>query len=132
MKKITRYICLALTPGLLAQCNDYLDTTNPGQSDDEFVTSSPEEAYKTLSWTYGEYRTNIVAGGNYNYQDVLGSDAEYMSEYPTANNVIARLQPEATGINALRSEEHTSELQSRENLVCRLLLEKKKRKNQSN
>src|SRR5690606_39744755 len=27
---------------------------------------------------------------------------------------------------AKRSEEHTSELQSRENLVCRLLLEKKK------
>src|SRR5207302_7479167 len=32
----------------------------------------------------------------------------------------ARLAPE------VRSEEHTSELQSRENLVCRLLLEKKK------
>src|SRR5690606_41979576 len=30
---------------------------------------------------------------------------------------------------AARSEEHTSELQSRENLVCRLLLEKKKKKN---
>src|SRR5207302_9443325 len=30
---------------------------------------------------------------------------------------------------AVRSEEHTSELQSRENLVCRLLLEKKKKKN---
>src|SRR5690606_40039210 len=29
-----------------------------------------------------------------------------------------------------RSEEHTSELQSRENLVCRLLLEKKKRRRQ--
>src|SRR5690606_41549840 len=29
-----------------------------------------------------------------------------------------------------RSEEHTSELQSRENLVCRLLLEKKKNKQQ--
>src|SRR5690606_41696609 len=28
---------------------------------------------------------------------------------------------------AHRSEEHTSELQSRENLVCRLLLEKKKK-----
>src|SRR5690606_41983082 len=28
----------------------------------------------------------------------------------------------------LRSEEHTSELQSRENLVCRLLLEKKKQR----
>src|SRR5207302_2795163 len=30
-----------------------------------------------------------------------------------------------------RSEEHTSELQSRENLVCRLLLEKKKKKQQT-
>src|SRR5690606_40755734 len=30
-----------------------------------------------------------------------------------------------------RSEEHTSELQSRENLVCRLLLEKKKKASQS-
>src|SRR5207302_10091131 len=29
--------------------------------------------------------------------------------------------------NCRRSEEHTSELQSRENLVCRLLLEKKKK-----
>src|SRR5690606_41572330 len=30
-----------------------------------------------------------------------------------------------------RSEEHTSELQSRENLVCRLLLEKKKQKHRN-
>src|SRR5207302_9182492 len=30
------------------------------------------------------------------------------------------------GVRGPRSEEHTSELQSRENLVCRLLLEKKK------
>src|SRR5947209_11887139 len=33
------------------------------------------------------------------------------------------------GIRALRSEEHTSELQSRQYLVCRLLLEKKKKIN---
>src|SRR5688572_32444892 len=31
-------------------------------------------------------------------------------------------------IGSLRSEEHTSELQSQSNLVCRLLLEKKKKK----
>src|SRR5947209_13532147 len=31
-----------------------------------------------------------------------------------------------------RSEEHTSELQSRQYLVCRLLLEKKKKKKQNN
>src|SRR5690606_40038778 len=34
-----------------------------------------------------------------------------------------------TPIVSTRSEEHTSELQSRENLVCRLLLEKKKKNN---
>src|SRR5688572_31111681 len=32
------------------------------------------------------------------------------------------------GYGAVRSEEHTSELQSQSNLVCRLLLEKKKKK----
>src|SRR5438552_11220054 len=31
------------------------------------------------------------------------------------------------GANTMRSEEHTSELQSPDHLVCRLLLEKKKR-----
>src|SRR5690606_41456111 len=38
------------------------------------------------------------------------------------SEVGARVRP---GRRRLRSEEHTSELQSRENLVCRLLLEKK-------
>src|SRR5690349_22883454 len=33
--------------------------------------------------------------------------------------------------NTIRSEEHTSELQSRRDLVCRLLLEKKKKKTRS-
>src|SRR3712207_8654856 len=32
-----------------------------------------------------------------------------------------------TAVRLIRSEEHTSELQSRQYLVCRLLLEKKKR-----
>src|SRR2546430_9997327 len=36
---------------------------------------------------------------------------------------------EAGLINRRRSEEHTSELQSQSNLVCRLLLEKKKKIN---
>src|SRR5690606_41968585 len=38
-------------------------------------------------------------------------------------------RPAPSGLQAARSEEHTSELQSRENLVCRLLLEKKKYRN---
>src|SRR2546430_17134462 len=36
-----------------------------------------------------------------------------------------RERPGAAGSARLRSEEHTSELQSQSNLVCRLLLEKK-------
>src|SRR5690606_41012193 len=42
----------------------------------------------------------------------------------TIERSVAILQ--STFFYAYRSEEHTSELQSRENLVCRLLLEKKK------
>src|SRR5690606_34413354 len=40
---------------------------------------------------------------------------------------LAWLLKAITLIDLTRSEEHTSELQSRENLVCRLLLEKKKK-----
>src|SRR5690606_40791472 len=49
-----------------------------------------------------------------------GSDmgAEYFAGYVTEKALSVD--------NLFRSEEHTSELQSRENLVCRLLLEKKK------
>src|SRR5690606_40462753 len=36
-------------------------------------------------------------------------------------------RPPGCAVPPRRSEEHTSELQSRENLVCRLLLEKKKK-----
>src|SRR5690606_41082012 len=43
-----------------------------------------------------------------------------------ADRVAGRPVPRDRVRAAQRSEEHTSELQSRENLVCRLLLEKKK------
>src|SRR5690606_41349296 len=39
-----------------------------------------------------------------------------------------RIAESSKHLPGVRSEEHTSELQSRENLVCRLLLEKKKNK----
>src|SRR5437588_2817766 len=43
----------------------------------------------------------------------------------------SRAPPKAIGID-VRSEEHTSELQSHSDLVCRLLLEKKKNKQRHN
>src|SRR2546430_12771076 len=44
------------------------------------------------------------------------------------NNLVVEHFPDVVNIDftANRSEEHTSELQSQSNLVCRLLLEKKK------
>src|SRR5690606_39663665 len=48
----------------------------------------------------------------------VGSKGRFIT---STSNSFNRLTPSST-----RSEEHTSELQSRENLVCRLLLEKKK------
>src|SRR5690606_39815483 len=41
--------------------------------------------------------------------------------------LLDQAQPGQADAAPRRSEEHTSELQSRENLVCRLLLEKKKK-----
>src|SRR5438270_5734323 len=44
--------------------------------------------------------------------------------------MILRVCPHQPWLEGSRSEEHTSELQSQSNLVCRLLLEKKKKKKQ--
>src|SRR5690554_7647761 len=46
-----------------------------------------------------------------------------------ANRELYRQEPQTfyDAMDRLRSEEHTSELQSRPHLVCRLLLEKKKK-----
>src|SRR2546422_3373594 len=45
------------------------------------------------------------------------------------HDFVLALQPRNVAFDARRSEEHTSELQSRLHLVCRLLLEKKKNGN---
>src|SRR5947207_9884902 len=46
--------------------------------------------------------------------------------------VVESPQDEAETLSRLRSEEHTSELQSHSDLVCRLLLEKKKKNKNKN
>src|SRR5437899_9593862 len=53
--------------------------------------------------------------------------AAKMSKSKPENNILVHDQPEQI-TDKLRSEEHTSELQSLRHLVCRLLLEKKKKK----
>src|SRR5690606_41243124 len=59
------------------------------------------------------------------FQQILYGNAA--KEDPNARVVVVQTENLYIGLLVLdRSEEHTSELQSRENLVCRLLLEKKK------
>src|SRR3989449_2063678 len=59
-----------------------------------------------------------------------GVRAVQLLEHDHPGQLVRERQPgEAPGaFGGLRSEEHTSELQSRLHLVCRLLLEKKKKK----
>src|SRR5258707_6464668 len=47
----------------------------------------------------------------------------------TAVTTLSVMAARTSATSAYRSEEHTSELQSRQYLVCRLLLEKKKKDN---
>src|SRR2546422_5616845 len=65
------------------------------------------------------FRSEIVSEGNLN----LGDNAVVKGKI-SVKTVVMRGKINAN-VNA-RSEEHTSELQSRLHLVCRLLLEKKK------
>src|SRR5258707_8768706 len=50
---------------------------------------------------------------------------------PTAREVLVVAERQTQHEQRRRSEEHTSELQSRQYLVCRLLLEKKKKDKQT-
>src|SRR5256886_13324282 len=77
-----------------------------GEPDDvfDFTSDVSRSGIRGVRWTYREQRLTLF------FQDNTGFGR-------------FRLNP------VLRSEEHTSELQSQSNLVCRLLLEKKKKVN---
>src|SRR5690554_7337929 len=73
----------------------------------------------------------VVFKGTYLVYDgdtvVLGARAFFV-DGQLSDEVVARYDFVFNSVNEARSEEHTSELQSRPHLVCRLLLEKKKKK----
>src|SRR3712207_7368186 len=70
------------------------------------------------------FRSEIVSGGDNIYVTNRGSNTVSVIN-STTNKVVATIP---VGTHPMRSEEHTSELQSRQYLVCRLLLEKKKKR----
>src|SRR2546422_3962729 len=63
----------------------------------------------------------------------LWSQCPFFSNWANWKGVLARAASTVPWpvVSSTRSEEHTSELQSRLHLVCRLLLEKKKKKEQA-
>lgn len=104
MKTIFKLLLVTSLGISMAQCSeDYLDVSSPGNTDDAFVTSTPAETFKTLSWCYGNYRQSVVAGGNYNWEDAI-SDVEYYPENDSPNNVIGKLHPENSTISGKQTQ----------------------------
>src|SRR5699024_8934912 len=88
------------------------------------INANPVRSNRSTQHWYVELRQhhNIVITATVvtaKKRDTWSSTELNMPEVPNAENVDSL---------SLRSEEHTSELQSRFDLVCRLLLEKEKRK----
>src|SRR5256886_704371 len=97
--------------------NDYLVSTNCS-------TTIREDVMKYLCLIYDEEKK--VGSMSKNESDAfMGEYYAFTEGIQKSGHYVAgeALQPIHT---ATRSEEHTSELQSQSNLVCRLLLEKKK------
>src|SRR5690606_42043271 len=69
---------------------------------DKATVEIPSPVEGTISWLGAEIGDTVAVG-----------------------SALIRIETAGNAASAERSEEHTSELQSRENLVCRLLLEKK-------
>lgn len=103
MKRILKSMLAVALCVSFAQCDDYLNVSSPSNTDDDFVTSSPVETFKTLSWAYAEYRQNAASGGNYNYEDCT-SDAEYYPEFNSANNIIGMLRPNEASISGKQTQ----------------------------
>jgi hypothetical protein len=86
---------------MFTQCKkDFLTTSSPSNVDDEFVTSTPSETFKTLSWCYANYRQNCIMG-TYRWNDPVGSDAEMYPEENSSNNNNAILRSDQLPINAV-------------------------------
>ena len=104
----------------------------------------PRQTSRSLIWVrliscLGLLAVAAVTAGRIGCADneAATNRSSFPTPYDTQDEVIRLLTPEQARQTLTvppgfsRSEEHTSELQSRRNLVCRLRLEKKKEKHRS-
>src|SRR5690349_5735824 len=111
---------------------DYLFTPEPIARADFFV-NMPK--FKAHPWTTVTFSLKAYIGIQDDRHRLIDHDHKLNEKIADLQHII---QPSFIAIDAItagegrmltpRSEEHTSELQSRRDLVCRLLLEKKKKK----
>src|SRR5688572_19041080 len=103
----------------------------PNGANDEFIeiynNSGADHTVAGGGTGYGVAASNGVARCVIPNGTVIPNRGHYLC----VNSVGYSLASYPAG-NGTRSEEHTSELQSQSNLVCRLLLEKKKKKRNTN
>ena len=101
MMKKTLVILAVLAGTIMGGCKDYLDTSSPANAEDEFVTTTPSEAFKVLSWCYANYRQN-AAVPLYWWNDPVGSDIEMYPEANSTNNLNAKMRAEEMPIDAMK------------------------------
>src|SRR5690625_7051941 len=90
-----------------------------------FNCSSKEELYQKVKDDDASVRS-LVDFIDYSKGSIENKHKGITSPQDFMDFVSQNKMPEKDEVVSVRSEEHTSELQSRGHLVCRLLLEKKK------
>ncbi|MEO6521858.1 MAG: RagB/SusD family nutrient uptake outer membrane protein [Mucilaginibacter sp.] len=101
MKKYIKYLAAIALCLTFTECKkSFLDTSSPSSVDDNFVTTTTTETFKSLSWCYANYRQNCIMGV-YRWNDPIGSDAEYYPEENSTNNTNAIGRSDQLGIDAV-------------------------------
>lgn len=102
MRRFINYIIASALCIFFLQCEDYLETSSPSNADNDFVTSTTSETFKTLSWCYANYRQGCIMG-TYRWNDPIGSDAEMYPEENSSNNINATLKIQDIPVDAVNS-----------------------------
>src|SRR5690606_12502640 len=129
---LKKLLLVLLISTFFISCEDYLEIQPLDEyADDAVWNNDPALIQSFVNNIYSGLGQTGVRVMNSTYADetmlTFGWDADAVTNSLITPTSYFRFNntPDQSGFYVWRSEEHTSELQSRENLVCRLLLEKK-------